>query len=105
MVINMPIKRIKKVRKAKFTPFEKTLYTTGAICLIAVFVLKIFVGAKISNMKLNIEKINLKIETQEKKNESLTMQVNEITSYENVNGIIKEMGLAYNNENIIIINK
>ena len=52
---------------------------------------------------MNIEKINYKIETQEKKNESLAMQVSELTSYENVNGVIKEMGLAYNNENIYVI--
>ena len=52
---------------------------------------------------MNIEKINYKIETQEKKNESLAMQVSELTSYENVNGVIKEMALAYNNENIYVI--
>lgn len=101
----MPIKKIKKVRKARLTPFEKTLYSTGFVCLIALFVLEIFVGAKVSNMKLNIEKVNFKIETQQKKNESLTMQVNELTSYENVSNAIKDMGLAYNNENIVIINR
>ena len=33
------------------------------------------------------------------------MQVNELTSYKNVSGVIKELGLAYNNENIVVINK
>ena len=42
--------------------------------------------------------------TQLKKNESLTMQVNELTSFDYVNNVVKNMGLAYNNENIIIIN-
>ena len=54
---------------------------------------------------MNIEKIEYKIETQQKKNESLTMQVNELTSYENVSTVIEDMGLAYNNKNIIVINK
>ena len=45
------------------------------------------------------------IKTQEKKNQSLTMQVNELTSYENVSAVIEDLGLAYNNENIIVINK
>ena len=31
------------------------------------------------------------------------MQVNELTSYENMDTILKDMGLAYNNENIIVI--
>ena len=69
------------------------------------FVLKIFVSASTSDLKIQIEKVNAKIEKQKSTNESLTMQVNELTSYENMDSILKEMGLAYNNENIIIINK
>ena len=53
--------------------------------------------------ELQIEKINSKIEKQKSTNESLAMQVNELTSYENLNGVLKDMGLAYNNENIIVI--
>lgn len=102
-MINMPMKKTKK-RVMKLLPIEKTIYLTGVLCLLSLFVTKIFVGTKISNLKMNQEKLNYKIESQQKKNESLTMQVNELTSYENVNGVIKEMGLAYNNENIYIIN-
>ena len=67
--------------------------------------MKVFFGASISNLKMNIEKINYKIELQKNKNESLNMQVNELTSYENLDSILKEMGLAYNNENIIVIDE
>ena len=31
------------------------------------------------------------------------MQVNELTSYENLNTVLNDMGLAYNNENIIVV--
>ena len=54
---------------------------------------------------MNIEKIEYKIEQQDKKNESLKMQVNELTSYENVSKVIEKMGLEYNNKNIVVINK
>lgn len=101
----MTMKKITKTRKMRFNIFEKVLYTTGFLCLIGLFITKIFIGTKVSNMKMNIEKINYKINTQEKKNESLTMQINELTSYENVSDVIKNMGLAYNDENIIIIDK
>ena len=100
----MPMK-MKRKRTIRLVPIEKTIYLTGLVCLIAVVIVEIFVGTKVSNLKMNIEKMNYKIETQEKKNESLAMQVSELTSYENVNGIIKEMGLAYNNENIYVINE
>lgn len=98
------MKKIKK-RKARFTKGEKFIYTLGVLCLISIFVVKVFCGASISNIKMNIEEINYKIEQQENKNESLTMQVNELTSYENLDGILKEMGLAYNNENIIVLDE
>jgi Protein required for the initiation of cell division len=94
-----------KKRKVMITKKEKFIYSVGILSFIAIFVIQIFFGAQISNVKMNIEKINYQIETQEKKNESLTMQVNELTSYENVSGVIKDLGLAYNNENIIVINK
>ena len=100
----MPMK-MKRKRTVRLIPIEKAIYLTGLACLVAVVVIEIFVGTKVSNLKMNIEKMNYKIETQEKKNESLAMQVSELTSYENVNGVIKEMGLAYNNENIYVIDE
>ena len=95
----------KKKKLTKFTRGEKMLYVLAVLCLCSTFVLKIFSSASSSNLKMEIEKINLKIEKQENLNESLTMQVNELTSYENMDSLLKDMGLAYNNENIIIVNK
>ena len=71
---------------------------------------------KVSNLKksygsnLVIKGIDLEIFSgevfaQEKTNESLTMKVNELTSFENVKKVVEEMGLAYNNENIIVVDK
>lgn len=95
----------KKSRKLKLTGEEKFLIFVMIFCLIGIFAVQIFFGAQISNVKMNIEKIDYKIEVQEKKNESLTMQVNELTSYENVSKVIEKIGLEYNNENIIVIRK
>ena len=87
----------------RLTIGEKMLYTMGVMCAIFVVVIKVFSSASISNLKMDIEKISYKIETQEKKNQSLVMQVNELTSYENLSNVLKDMGLAYNNENIIVV--
>lgn len=94
-----------KRRKTKFTKGERFIYSIAILSLVSIFVMKVFFGASISNLKMNIEKINYKIELQKNKNESLNMQVNELTSYENLDSILKEMGLAYNNENIIVIDE
>lgn len=79
------------------------LYTLGVLCFVLTIVIRVFSSASISNLKMDIEKVSYKIENQQKKNQSLTMQVNELTSYENLNGVLKEMGLAYNNENIVVV--
>ena len=94
---------MKKRKLAKFTKGEKLLYCFTAFAILFIFLIKIFCGAGVSNLKMSIEKIQYKINSQKKTNESLTMKVNELTSFENIKEVIDEMGLAYNNENIIII--
>ncbi len=79
------------------------LYTLGVLCFILTIVTKVFSSASISNLKMDIEHVSYNIENQEKKNQSLVMQVNELTSYENLSEVAKEQGLTYKNENIVVI--
>ena len=94
----------KSTRKVvRLTEGERMLYTMGVFCAVLTIFIKVFSSASISNLKMDIEKMSYKIENQEKKNQSLVMQVNELTSYENLSSVLKDMGLAYNNENIIVV--
>lgn len=95
----------KKKNKAKITKGERLLYFYATVAFFLMLGLKIFCGASIGEMKMSIEEIKYNIDEQEKTNESLTMKVNELTSFENVQKVVKEMGLAYNNDNIIVIDK
>lgn len=95
----------KKKRKLKISKGEKLLYTCAVLAFCSTFLVKIFCSASIGNLNIMVEKLKSDVSTQAKKNESLTMQVNELTSFDYVNNIVKNMGLAYNNENIIIINE
>lgn len=96
---------MKKRKITKFTKGEKLLYCFTAFSIVAIFLIKIFCGAGVSNLKMSIEKTEYKINNQKKTNESLTMKVNELTSFDNIKEVIEDLGLAYNNENIIIIDK
>ncbi len=98
------MKKNKKNSK-KLTKGEKFLYTLGVLALIGTFSVQVFVGATTSNIKMDIEELSYKIDKQQSKNDSLAMQVNELTSYENLDNVLKDMGLAYNNENIIVLDK
>ena len=55
------------------------------------------------HLSMSVEQLNYDITNQQKTNESLTMQVNELTSFDKVKDVAVDMGLAYNNENIIVV--
>lgn len=89
----------------KFTKGEKLLSICSVLLVFAIIIVQVFCGATQGNLSINVEKLKYQIENQEKTNESLVMQVNELTSYDAIKDIVKDMGLAYNNENIIVISK
>ena len=89
----------------KFTKGERLLVLSSAFLVLLLVLVKVFCGATQGNLSINVEKLKYQIATQEKVNESLVMQVNELTSYDTIKDIVKDMGLAYNNENIIVISK
>ena len=66
-------------------------------------VTRIFFSAGITNLSMKIESQANDIERQRKVNESLTMKVNELTAYDKVKDVASNMGLAYNNDSIVII--
>lgn len=94
------MKTERKIR-IKFTKLEKILYTTALFCLAGTTIFKIFLGAQIGHLNISVEKLKYEIDLQDKKVESLTMKINELTSFDKVKEIVTSMGLAYNNENII----
>lgn len=98
------MKRVKS-EKNLVSKKEKFLYTLGSLCVAMTVIIKIFCGASIGHLNISVEKIRYEIDEQAKKKESLVMKVNELTSFDNVKDIVKDMGLAYNNSNIIVVSK
>lgn len=92
-------------KKSRITKGEKLFYFSIAIMMFLVVFIKIYSAADLGNLKMSIEKLNYQISTQEKKNESLSMKISELTAFDNVKGVVDELGLSYNYENIIIIDK
>ena len=95
----------KRVRRSRFTKGEIMLYIISILAFLFTFVLRIFCGATLGNLSIDTEKVRAKITSQQKTNESLTMQVNELTSFDYVKDVVKDMGLAYNNDNILVVNE
>lgn len=97
--------RKRKTISIKLTRGEKVLLSCCVFLGFAMILVQVFCGATQGNLSISVEKLKYQIENQEKTNESLVMQVNELTSYDTIKDVVKDMGLAYNNENIIVISK
>lgn len=92
---------MRKVKKRlKMSKFERLLYIfTFVMVLITPFAL-VFSQATLSEINFEVEKAKKEITTQEKKNTSLVMKINELASLEKIQAVAKEQGLSYNNNNI-----
>ena len=73
------------------------------LLIIASPLMIVFSEAVLSKANIEVEILENKIEKQIGINESLEMQKNELASLSNIQGIAKEYGLSYNNDNIIVI--
>ncbi len=93
------------MRRKRFSNGEKVLYFFGILSIVFMLAFKIFIGAGIGHYSLTVERLNRKISDQNNQNEGLVMQVNELTSFDNVKKVVDQMGLSYQNENIIIVNR
>lgn len=92
---------MRKVKKRlKMSRFERLLYSFLIVVLLSTPFALVFSQATLSKINFEVEKTKKIITTQEKKNESLTMKVNELASLEKIQEVAKEQGLSYNNNNI-----
>ena len=95
----MKKKKYKKVVK-KIGKFERLIYTFAAILLSASPITIVFMQATLSKVNIEVERVKNEIKTQEKKNESLSMKINELASLDKIIEVAYKQGLSYNNDNI-----
>lgn len=84
----------------KFIPGEKFLLCIIILLVIMVPLSSIITNALLSETNILVEQVNSKIEKQKGVNESLTMQINELASLQNIQEVAELYGLSYNNDNI-----
>ena len=95
----------KKTTKIKLLKGEKLMYVLLVLVMLLIPVGNVLTQALLSKTNIEVEQIKSKIATQEKTNESLDMQINELASLENVKAIADQYGLSYNNDNIKNMNE
>ena len=95
----------KKTTRIKLLKGEKLMYFLLVLVMLLIPVGNVLTKALLSETNIEVEQIKSKIATQEKTNESLDMQINELASLENVKAIADKYGLSYNNDNIKNMNE
>lgn len=97
---------MRKVKKRlKMSKFERLLYSFLLVVLLSTPFMLVFSQATLSKINYEVEKTKKTITVQEKKNESLSMKVNELASLEKIQEVAKEQGLSYNNNSIRVVEK
>lgn len=90
-------------RKVKFLKIEKLLMRLCVLLLLLIPVSNVFGMAMLSKNNIEVERLKKDIRLQTKKNQSLTMKINELQSFDNIQTVAQNQGLAYNSNNIKVI--
>lgn len=97
------MKKSKKENVLKLHNLQKRLTVGGGIALLALWVLSFCVKISLSSVNVEVERLSKSVKKQEEVNQGLVMKINELASLENIQMVASEEGLAYNNNNIVII--
>lgn len=93
----------KNKKKLKLLKGEKFMYGLLVLLLLAIPMFNVYTSSLLSETNNELEKLKNNIENQELTNQSLSMQIDELASLENIQKIAEKYGLSYINDNIKIV--
>jgi len=92
-----------KRKNRLFTKVERFLYKSFIFLTILLIIGIVFGQTSLAKINLEVQKLKEEVLKKEEINQSLVMKINEMASLENIQSVSNDMGLAYNNENIMTI--
>ena len=92
-----------KTRKVKLLKGEKRMWFLLLLLIVSTPVVQVFSSSFLNKSAIDVEKLERQIKKQSSRNESISMQVNELASLANIQSIASEYGLTYNNSNIKVL--
>ncbi len=91
----------KEKKKKKFlSSFERLMYKLCILIIIGLIVGIVCSETSLAQTNVEIQKLEREVEKQKKRNESLNMKIDEITSLDNLKEVSEKYGLSYHSENI-----
>ncbi len=100
---SVQIKSQVKIRKSWLTPGEKIIGVAfaGMLCFGAVTLISN--QAKIYEVNKDIQKVEVKVQEQQKVNSDLQVQVSEMSTYDRIKAKAEKMGLQFNENNVKVV--
>ena len=92
-----------KGKKLKLLKGEKFMYAIIIFLIALIPVINVYTSSLIAETNIELEELKSSIEKQKEENESLSMQIDELASLENIKSVADEYGLSYDNTNILVI--
>ena len=96
----------KERKRLKLLKGEKLMvFFVIPLLFVVIQVLNVYTSSVITKTNIEVEELKANIARKKEENESLSMQIDELASLDNIQEVAKEYGLSYNNSNILIIKK
>lgn len=89
-----------KTKKIKFLKCEKLMYFILVLLCVLIPISNVFTKGLLSETNIEKETLKKNIAKEVKINESLSMQIDELASLDNIKKIAAELGLSYISDNI-----
>ena len=93
--------RKKNQKRVRLLKGEKFMYFIIILLLCLIPMLNVYTSSFVTKTNIDVEKLKKEISSQEEENESLSMQIDELASIDNIFNVAKEYGLSYNNSSIL----
>lgn len=94
---------MKKKKKKGTAKGEKRLYKMFILTTIVLIIGIVYSRAALSKINLEVQNLSTTIKEETEDNQSLVMKINEMVSLENIKELSDELGLTYNNDNIVSV--
>ena len=97
------MKKKKMKKKVKISKFERLIYTLAVTLVLMAPISIVFSKATLSKLNFEVEEKKQEITSQQKKNDSLAMAIDELASLTKIQQVAHSEGLSYNNANIKVV--
>ena len=94
---------MKKKNKKGIANSEKRFYKMFVLTTIILIIGIVYSRAALSKINLEVQNLSTTIKEETEDNQSLVMKINEMVSLENIKELSDELGLTYNNDNIVSV--